>query len=139
MKNIWNNIIYSLILLLVLASCSSQWSNVGEKPQKFPKLKEKVFLEKMDSLHSERPEYFYSKISPRDVLWLEGLQVLVDPMFFFNKIVDISDLHQEKTILRIVKKISEDKVDKIVIIGAGEAGRQVLRYLQLYNPELNLF
>jgi hypothetical protein len=62
MKNIWNNIIYSLILLLVLASCSSQWSNVGEKPQKFPKLKEKGFLEKLDSLHSKRPEYFYSKI-----------------------------------------------------------------------------
>jgi len=51
-----------LILLLVLASCSSQWSNVGEKPQKFPKLKEKGFLEKLDSLHSKRPEYFYSKI-----------------------------------------------------------------------------
>ena len=62
MKNIWNNIIYSLILLLVLASCSSQWSNVGEKPQKLPKLKEKGFLEKLDSLHSKRPEYFYSKI-----------------------------------------------------------------------------
>ncbi len=51
-----------MILLLVLASCSSQWSNVGEKPQKFPKLKEKGFLEKLDSLHSKRPEYFYSKI-----------------------------------------------------------------------------
>ena len=51
-----------MILLVVLASCSSQWSNVGEKPQKLPKLKEKVFLEKIDSLHSERPEYFYSKI-----------------------------------------------------------------------------
>ena len=50
MKNIWNNIIYSLILLLVLASCSSQWSNVGEKPQKFPKLKEKGFLEKANKL-----------------------------------------------------------------------------------------
>ena len=51
-----------MILLLVLASCSSQWSNVGEKPQKLPKLKEKGFLEKLDSLHSKRPEYFYSKI-----------------------------------------------------------------------------
>jgi len=61
MKNIWNNIIYSLTLFLVLASCSSQWSDVGEKPQKLPKLKEKLFLEKMDSLHSERPAYFIQK------------------------------------------------------------------------------
>jgi len=62
MKHIWNKIIYSSTLLLVLASCSNQWSDIGEKPQKLPKLKEKVFLEKMDSLHLKRPEYFYSKI-----------------------------------------------------------------------------
>ncbi len=62
MKNIWNNIIYSVTLSVVLASCSSQWSEVGEKPQKLPKLKEKLFIEKIDSLHSKRPHYFYSKI-----------------------------------------------------------------------------
>ena len=62
MKRILNNIIFGLATLLMLVSCSSQWAGIGEKPEKLPKLKDKVFIEKMDSLHSLRPDYFYSKI-----------------------------------------------------------------------------
>ena len=62
MKHILNKTKISLALLLLLASCSRQLTDLGEKPEKLPKLKEKVFINKMDSLHSIRPNYFYSKI-----------------------------------------------------------------------------
>ena len=51
-----------MLLACLLFSCSKQWSETELKPQKLPKLKEKVFTAKMDSLHAIRPEYFYSKI-----------------------------------------------------------------------------
>lgn len=47
---------------MAMTSCSRQWIETGEKPQKLPKLKEKMFIQKMDSLHNMRPNYFYSKI-----------------------------------------------------------------------------
>jgi hypothetical protein len=62
MKHILNKSILSFLLLLAMASCSRQWTDSGEKPEKLPRLKEKVFIEKMDSLHEMRPKYFYSKI-----------------------------------------------------------------------------
>ena len=62
MKHFLNRVILGLILLMVFTSCSRQWVEIGEKPQKLPKLKEKMFIQKMDSLHAMRPNYFYTKI-----------------------------------------------------------------------------
>ena len=62
MKHFLNKAILGLILLMGITSCSRQWVEMGEKPQKLPRLKEKMFVQKMDSLHAMRPNYFYSKI-----------------------------------------------------------------------------
>ena len=62
MKHILNKTSFLVLLSCLLFSCSKQWSETELKPQKLPKLKEKVFTAKMDSLHALRPEYFYSKI-----------------------------------------------------------------------------
>ena len=62
MRPILNKIFFSVAFLFLFVSCSKQWSDLDEKPEKLPKLKEKAFIEKMDSLHALRPNYFYSKI-----------------------------------------------------------------------------
>ena len=62
MKPILNKKIFSVILACLLFSCAKQWSETQQKPQKLPRLKEKIFTSKLDSLHALRPEYFYSKI-----------------------------------------------------------------------------
>ncbi|WP_271713586.1 HAD hydrolase-like protein [Anaeromicropila herbilytica] len=84
-------------------------------------------------------EYFCSSVSPRDVLWLEGLIVQADPLYYFNKIVENSESNYEKSILKIIKKISDANVSEIVIIGAGEVGRKVCKYLQLYGIKVEAF
>ena len=60
MKPILNKASFLLLLVLMLFSCSRQWAEL--KPQKLPKIKDKVLTAKIDSLHSLRPKYFYSKI-----------------------------------------------------------------------------
>ena len=62
MKHILNKTILGLIFILAITSCSRQWMDTGEKPEKLPRLKERTFIQKMDSLHEMRPKYFYSKI-----------------------------------------------------------------------------
>ena len=60
-KRILNKIFWFAVACSVV-SCSKQWSDMQDKPEKLPKMKEKVFVEKLDSIHSVRPRYFYSKI-----------------------------------------------------------------------------
>tara|TARA_Y100001978_G_C23693243_1_gene436027 strand:- start:1085 stop:1891 length:807 start_codon:yes stop_codon:yes gene_type:complete len=58
MKHILNKTSFVVFIACLLFSCAKQWSG----DYKLPKLKEKAFTAKMDSLHALTPKYFYSKI-----------------------------------------------------------------------------
>jgi hypothetical protein len=72
------------LISLLFFSCSKQWSRTEDKSDKLPKLKEKVFSAKMDSLHAVRPEYFYSKIKvsysdeDRNISFKTSINVVLD-------------------------------------------------------------
>lgn len=61
MGRILNNLLLCALVCCIV-SCSRQWSDIEDKPDKLHKIKEKVFVEKLDSIHSVRPKYYYSKI-----------------------------------------------------------------------------
>jgi len=61
MRRILNNILWFTFACSIV-SCSKQWSDMQDKPDKLPRIKERVFVEKLDSIHSVKPKYYYSKI-----------------------------------------------------------------------------
>ena len=84
MKHILNKTSLMVFLTCLLFSCAKQWSESQENPLKLPRLKEKLFTSKMDSLHALRPAYFYSKIKvsyiddERSVSFKTSVNVVLD-------------------------------------------------------------
>lgn len=95
--------------------------------------------EHISLLREKGLENFCKEVSPRDVIWLEGLVTQIDPIYYINKIVDYSESHYEKSILEVVKSVVKDKTQKVVIIGAGHAGRMMYKYLKMYKIEVEAF
>ena len=58
----WNKALKLLVLLFVLSSCARQWSDSSQKPIKLPKLKQKEFVSKLDSISKNAPHYLYTKL-----------------------------------------------------------------------------
>lgn len=78
-------------------------------------------------------EEFFKKLSLYDVLWWQGLVVQYEPMYFFNKLIEDTASQYKKNVLVLVKDIVNSKVEDLVIIGAGEAGQMIKKYLDLYK------
>ncbi len=62
MNHILTKIVSIVGFSFLMFSCAKQWSETEVKSDKLPKLKERTFVKKMDSLHALRPQYFYSKM-----------------------------------------------------------------------------
>jgi predicted HAD superfamily hydrolase len=93
----------------------------------------------LDMIKEKGVDYFCKSTLPEEVLWLEGLMVQADPTYYINKLVDNNESHYEKSILQLVRNVTIHKPKCVVIIGAGEAGRTVYKYLQIYGIQVEAF
>lgn len=79
------------------------------------------------------PEEFEKKVSIYDVSWRSGLLAAYDPMYFYKTLFKDGMSEYEAKIIDIIQRIINDKIESVVIIGAGEAGQKVKKYLDLYK------
>ena len=78
-------------------------------------------------------EEFNKRIGIYDALWVPGLIAQYDPMFFYKNMLEHGASQYEIKIINIVQEIISDKIQDVVIIGAGEAGQKIKKYLDLYK------
>jgi hypothetical protein len=57
-----NKSILALVVLVLTVSCAKQWSATDSMTAKLPKLKQKEFLAKLDSIAEIAPKYMYTKL-----------------------------------------------------------------------------
>jgi hypothetical protein len=84
-------------------------------------------------------EYYIKTAYPGKAAWMEGIVVQSDPTYFINKIIENSSSDYEKSILKVVKQAVGGGARTIVIIGAGEAGRMMQKYLNIYGIHIEAF
>ena len=135
MKPILNKTSLLVFLACLLFSCAKHWSEPQEKPQKLPRLKEKSFASKMDSLHDLRPAYFYSKINvsysdeERSVSFKTSVNVALDSAvsaILSYASIPIFTAYLDKEEITIV-----NKKDKCFI------NKQISDYSELWGVELS--
>lgn len=78
-------------------------------------------------------EEFNKRIGIYDALWVPGLIAQYDPMFFYKSILENGASQYETKIIDIVQEIIADKIQDVIIIGAGEAGQKIKKYIDLYK------
>ncbi len=76
---------------------------------------------------------FNKRISIYDAFWIHGLLVQCDPMFYYKEMFEKGVSQYETKIVNIVQEIVNDKTEDIIIIGAGEAGQKIKKYIDLYK------
>lgn len=76
---------------------------------------------------------FNKRISIYDAFWIPGLLVQCDPMFYYKEMFEKGVSQYETKIVNIVQEIVNDKTEDIIIIGAGEAGQKIKKYIDLYK------
>lgn len=84
-------------------------------------------------LKEKGQEEFFKIFGLYDVLWWQGLLVQQNPLYFFNKLIEDTASQYQKNVLILIKSIIDAKVEDIVIVGAGEAGLMIKKYLDLYK------
>ena len=57
-----NRFTFCTLLIFLTVSCAKQWSDSETKPKKLPKLKQKEFIAKLDSISLSAPHYMYTKL-----------------------------------------------------------------------------
>lgn len=93
-------------------------------------------LEKVQKMGGDR---FSSSVESDKVIWLEGLITQIDAKYYLNRVIDQAVSNYEKSIIQIVRKVLEQDVNPVIVTGAGEAGRAMKRYLDLYGIEVEAF
>lgn len=59
------NSFFVITFILLLVSCGNRKQEVEENTEKLPKVKEKILINRLDSLSKQRPEHFYTKLSSK--------------------------------------------------------------------------
>lgn len=77
--------------------------------------------------------------SPNHFLWIEGLITKASPAYYLNKILENQISGYDQSIYVIVKKVLNSHADWVVVCGAGEAGRTIRKYLQLYGIQIEAY
>lgn len=76
---------------------------------------------------------------PGEVAWMEGIVTQIDETYYIEKILGQSLTGYEHFIMKIVKKVLLGKPEQVVVAGAGEAGRKLQRYMELYGIRIEAF
>ena len=74
-----------------------------------------------------------------DCYWCEGMIVQIEPSYYIDKVLDNNVSEYQKKILSIVKKVAAKKPNSVVVAGAGEVGKLIQRYLELYGIRIESF
>lgn len=78
-------------------------------------------------------EEFNKRISIYDAFWVPGLIAQYDPMYYYKKMFENGASQYETRIIDMVQEIINDGIKDIIIIGAGEAGQKIKKYIDLYK------
>lgn len=84
---------------------------------------------------------FWHNGKKQEVKWPQGIMTLQEPLWLFeNKCTSNRyDEYYTDKIVRLLKKMVEQKESTVTIYGAGELGREMLCFLQLYHIQVNGF
>lgn len=84
-------------------------------------------------------EKWLKSVVPGQKAWVESIVVQAQQEYYVDKALTEKSSDYQKSILEIVKKVFVDKPEKVIIAGAGEAGRQLHKYLELYGMKVEAF
>ena len=84
-------------------------------------------------------EKWLKSVVPGQKAWVESIVVQAQQEYYVDKALTEKSSDYQKSILEIVKKVFADKPEKVIIAGAGEAGRQLHKYLELYGMKVEAF
>ena len=82
---------------------------------------------------------FIQSSVPGQIPWIEGAITQVDASYYIDKVLVSSRSSYEQSIIRIVKQVINKKQKKVIVAGAGEAGRKMQKYLELYGITVEAF
>lgn len=80
-----------------------------------------------------------SKHKAGQIKWEEGLITRVFPTYYFDKEVQKTASDYEKSIIQLAKQVVKKHPKQVVICGAGEAGRMMQTYLDIYGISIESF
>lgn len=84
-------------------------------------------------------ETFVENHPPGDLAWIEGIVTQADSSYYLNQVLEQAKSGYERSIVKIVQKVLEERPEGVVVAGAGEAGRMLQRYLELYGIGIEAF
>lgn len=84
-------------------------------------------------------EVFAESHPPGEIAWIEGIVTQVDASYYLNQILEQAKSGYERSIVKIVQRVLEERPERVVVAGAGEAGRMLQRYLELYGIGIEAF
>lgn len=85
------------------------------------------------------PERYVDQIIPGDVPWVEGLIVQNRPEYYVEKLADTNFSYYDRALFRMVQSALNRGIRHINVVGAGEAGRALKKYLDLYAVQVECF
>ena len=84
-------------------------------------------------------EKWLQNIVPGQKPWVESIVVQAQQEYYVDKALTEMTSDYEKSILGIVKKVFINRPERVIIAGAGEAGRMLQKYLELYGMQIEAF
>lgn len=84
-------------------------------------------------------EKWLKNIVPGQKPWVESIVVQAQQEYYVDKALAEMTSDYEKSILGIVKKVFINRPKSVIIAGAGEAGRMLQKYLELYGMQIEAF
>jgi hypothetical protein len=81
------------------------------------------------------PETIIEANSGMCIKWINGVATLADPMHYVKKLIleSGSGYIYNGRILKMIEKIKQDRVESVVIVGAGDLGKTILSFLNNYT------
>jgi len=75
----------------------------------------------------------------RENMWLEGVVTQVQPYYYLNQVLEMKASTYEQSVMKIVKNILQSNPGEVIVVGAGDVGRTLQKYLKLYGIRIEAF
>ena len=96
--------------------------------------------EDVDFAREKGFDVFFIRNSHSSIKWYTGVQALLDPLFFFKmEFLNKNSYHNYCRILFAQRIVAECRnIPSVVIVGAGQAGREIYDYIRLCHSDLQV-
>lgn len=74
-----------------------------------------------------------------EILWQEGAITQAFPEYYVDKILDSNNSAYDANTIKVVRDVAASKCRRVVVTGAGEAGRNMAKYLNIFNIEVEAY